>query len=157
MKNVSWYHNLGKQPVCQVLGRIHTKSENARTMTKKTGKMAAACSPSNRIKTKSKVTGMNTQKRQRRQKWGPWAYFSGIHNAKKLRNQLNKEATKEDTTAVFWRGEEQIRLNHKHSPCSNRQKQAPRKGGLQATTKTRTMKSINHQPHWVPDAACGLD
>jgi hypothetical protein len=59
---------------------------------------------------------------------------------KTLRSQLTKEATEEGITAVPQGEEEQIRLNHEHSPCSNRQTRSPQERRFASSHKTRTMK-----------------
>lgn len=91
------------------------------------------------------------------QKWGHWdrqtkktkktemrstcsPFWNTEH--KTLRGQLTKESS-EGGTAAAPQGEEQIRLDHEHSPCSNRQKWAPRKGGSQAATKQGWWSSLS--------------
>ena len=71
---------------------------------------------------------------------------------KTLRGQLTKETTKGGTTSAPWGEEEQSRLNHKHSPCSNRQKWAPEKEVPQNKDD-----EVAHLPHWMLGVTWALD
>ncbi len=93
------------------------------------------------------------QKRQRRQKWDKQSHLRDSQH-KILRGQLTEEATEVDTTAAP-RGEEQIRSNWEHSPCSNRQKMSPQKRRFTSSHKNEEDEVV-YWPYWAPDAGRGM-